>query len=102
MSKRLSPETERCIQAYFPPEGRAEVAKLLLHECGNNLPFLEKLDEFELERVRFAALKLSRGNLDWLKEAINLAKSDWHELLIMAGFGGLNDHKHWFPAEDAS
>ena len=32
----------------------------------------------------FAALKLSEGNLDRLREAIGLAKTDWRDLLMAA------------------
>ena len=63
MSPRLSPKTEQHITALFPPRLRGEVADFLLHQCGNNLPFCEKSDEFQLERVRFAALKLSGGDV---------------------------------------
>lgn len=35
-----------------------QIDQLLLHQCGNNLPFCEKSDEFRLEPIRFAALKL--------------------------------------------
>lgn len=97
MSERLSPETERRIEVLFPESQRAEVAELLLKHCGQKLPFLEKLDEFQLERYRFAALKLSAGSIDRLREAIGLAKSDWRDLLIAAGFGEPNAHKQWFP-----
>jgi hypothetical protein len=98
MSQRLSPDTEARVEALFPPESRAEVADLLIHQCGNNLPLLEKLDEFELERFQFAALKLSGGSVDKLRKAIQLAKSDWRDLLVSAGFGDVNAHKTWFPA----
>ena len=93
----LSPETVRRIDAMFPPDSRSEVAELLAHQCGNNLPFLEKLNEIELERFRFAALKLSNGNIGKLKEAIVLAKRDWRDLLVFAGFGTSDSHKLWFP-----
>jgi hypothetical protein len=97
MPGRLSPETDRRIEALFPPSLRSEVAELLLHQCGNNLPLLKKLNEIELERFRFAALKLSAGNIEKLKEAIVLAKADWRDLLVSAGFGTVDSHKSWFP-----
>jgi len=49
-----------------------------------------------MERVRFAALKLSEGNTDKLLRAAQLAQRDWRELLVPAGFA--NDaeaHKSW-------
>ena len=38
---------------------RREATELLVTEYGTNLPFLDKLDMYQLERFRFAALKLS-------------------------------------------
>ena len=97
---RLSPETELRVKALFPPETWSEVTDLLARECGNNLPFLHDLDEYKLERFRFAALKLSGGQIDKLKEAIALAKADWRDLLVAAGFASSVDaHRQWFPGQ---
>lgn len=83
----ISPETQRRLDILFRQEDRAEAARLLAEQCGNNLPFLENLDEQRLERFRFAALKLSGGDLSRLREAIDVAKTDWRDLLMAAGFG---------------
>lgn len=57
------------------------------------------LDEFQLERVRFAALKLSTGSLAGLRRAVELAKLDARDLLMAAGFGhDVRAHEAWFPA----
>jgi len=55
--------------------GQELVRKILLEECGNNLPFLKNLDAAAMDRFRFAALKLSRGNLDGLRDAVRLFDS---------------------------
>jgi hypothetical protein len=102
MPPRLSPKTEEHVATLFPPEFRNEVVNLLLHQCGNNLPFWEKRDEFQLERIRFAALKLSRGDIEKLREAIKLAQTDWRDLLVAAGFAhDVNAHKRWSPSISA-
>ena len=94
----LSPETQRRLEALFGERNRKEAAVLLQKECGNNLPFLEELDEFRLERIRFAALKIGAGSMPKLREAIELAKIDWRDLLMSAGFGeDLHAHEQWFP-----
>jgi hypothetical protein len=72
MSPPLSPESERRISLLFSAENRTEAASLLVDQCGNNLPFCEKYDQFQMERARFAALKLSDGSLEKLKAAIEL------------------------------
>ena len=97
MSMRLSKKTQQHVATLFPPNTRDSAADLLLHQCGNNLPFLEKCDEVQLERFRFAALKLSCGDLQKLKKAIELAKQDWRDLIVAAGFGEVDAHKRWSP-----
>jgi hypothetical protein len=94
----LSSETQRRLDILFNPQDRQEAGRLLAEQCGNNLPFSEKLDALALERFRFAALKLSGGHLDQLREAIELAKRDRRDLLIAAGFANNpHDYKHWEP-----
>ena len=92
----LSEATWEKIRALFPVEHHEEVATILENECGNNLPFLEKLDKYRLERFRFAALKLSRGSVEELRTAVRLAKTDWRDLLVAAGFAdSLDAHTRW-------
>src|SRR5215471_4131598 len=102
MLPRLSAKTEEHVAALFPAESTDEVDDLLLYQCGNNLPFCENSDEFQLERIRFAALKLSRGDIQKLRDAIKLAQTDWRDLLVSAGFAhDVNAHKRWSPSVSA-
>src|ERR1700681_4419109 len=92
----LSQETKRRVELLYHGEDAVFAADLLMNECGSNLPFCENEGPLELERLRFAALKLSKGNLDRLLEAIELAKRDWRDLLMAAGFGeDVNAHERW-------
>jgi hypothetical protein len=92
----LSPATQRHVDRLFEPAQRAEAVRLLVEECGNNLPMLESLDAVQLERYRFAALKLGGGSLDGLRQAIALAKTDWRDLLMNAGFVfDVQTHERW-------
>lgn len=101
MSNRISPGTQRRIDILFPVEDREEVARLLVQECGTNLPFLNNLDEHGLERFRFATLKLSDGKIAKLKKAIQLAKTDWRDLLVAAEFADdVRAHEYWMPGND--
>ena len=103
MSPGLSQDTEKRIATLFPPGSRAEASELLVIECGNNLPFCDNHDEVQLERIRFAALKLSAGNIDKLRDGIKLAQTDWRDLLVAAGFASdINAHKRWIPQKSAS
>jgi len=94
----LSPETRRRLEVMFSPTDRPTAEAILANECGNNLPFLEKLDMFQLERFRYAALKLSEGNVESLRRAVALAQRDWRDLLMAAGFGeDITAHERWWP-----
>jgi hypothetical protein len=101
-SSELSNKTQRCIEVLFAEVDRDAAAALLRQDCGFNLPGLSNWTAEEavrgLERVRLAALKVSNGNLATLREAIMLARTDWRDLLVGAGFG--DDpaaHLKWAP-----
>jgi hypothetical protein len=87
----LTETTRTRIQQLFAPDHHHVVARLLESECGNNLPFLEHADAQTLERYHLAALALSRGSLEGLREAIELAKLDWRDLLVAASKVELQD-----------
>jgi hypothetical protein len=93
---RLSPRTHQLIEKLFSAVDQANVTCLLLKECGRNLPLQKDTDEYDLERIRFAALKISNGDTLNLHKAIGLARRDWHDLLMCAGFGdSLSAHEKW-------
>jgi hypothetical protein len=94
----LSPETRRRVESLFTPENQKCVGNRLEYECADNLPFCERLDMFGLERLRFAVLKLSAGDVDALGREIEQAKRDWRDTLMAAGFGqDVTAHQRWFP-----
>jgi len=94
----LSGKTKERISALFPSKQRKEVEDLLIIECGENIPFCESKDKYKMERIRFAALKLSEGSMDKLIIAIELAQKDWRDLLMNAEFGkDLEAHNKWQP-----
>ena len=94
----LSERTISRINALFPVEQRKEVEDLLKIECGDNIPFCDNSDQYGMERIRFAVLKLSAGKMDKLVQAIELAQIDWRDLFMSAGFGmDVNAHNKWVP-----
>ena len=94
----VSRETSSRVAALFPISQRDAAEQLLSTNCGAKLPGLEALSATQLERVQFAALKLSTGNYVELERAVKLAQTDWRDLLFQAGFGeDLEAHKHWVP-----
>ena len=94
----LSELTAQRLAALFRDDDALLAARLLAEECGSNLPFCADLDARGLERIRFAALKVSGGQLDRLEKAVELAKLDWRDLLMSAGFGyDSTEHERWRP-----
>ena len=78
------------------PQDAEVVGGILAQQCGTNLPFCKERDEYQLERVRFAALKISEGKLERFQKAVNMAKRDWRDELMWAGFAQtLTAHVEW-------
>ncbi len=88
---------------YWEPESLEEAISLL-NECGDNLPLVDSSYVDLAERIRFAVLKLSRGNYERLVEAAREAAIDWRDTLVAADFA--NDtkaHLAWeFPSSRPS
>jgi len=92
----LSEQTKDILRQLFPQASWKEAKLLLETECGDNLPFCEGSTKHSMERIRFAALKVSDGDMDKLYEAVDLAQVDWRDLLIWAGFGeDIEAHNKW-------
>jgi hypothetical protein len=51
-----------------------------------------------LDRIRFAAVRFSGGQLSCLREAVRLAQADWRDLLVASGFADdIHAHQEWQP-----
>ena len=92
----LSPATTEKVHRLFPGTDWAVVVQLLETECSDTLPGNRgSRDPQRFERIQFAVLKLSEGSLPRLKHVIDLAKKDWRDVLMGAGFGSVDAHTHW-------
>jgi hypothetical protein len=92
----LSPETLRRVDILFHPEDRERAKALLYEQCGYDV--LWGRNPLEVERVRFAALKVSDGKLSALEGAVKLGQQDFRDLLVAAGFANdLEAHRKWEP-----
>ena len=98
MATLLTDATVDRINRMFSLSDRARVSTLLIEECGDTLPLSSPADPASLERIRFAVLKVSGGDLTGLQQAITLAKTDWRDVLVAAGFASdLTSHTLWWP-----
>jgi gluconokinase len=96
LTPKLSPRTREILDKLFDAPEQAEAARRLVEECGHNLPFCGDYDEFKMERIRFAVLRISIGFMDELDKAIDYARRDWRDVLMWAGFGyTLDAHEKW-------
>jgi hypothetical protein len=95
----LSQETRNRLRVLFPGPERDEAERLLVESCGHKLPLCEGASPESMERIRYAAMKLSGGDLVKLRDAIGLAIIDWRDLLVAAGFADdVLGHRSWNPA----
>jgi len=94
---KLSKKTEILLNDFFPKTLREEAKEWIEIKCGRNLLFCENSGPEQMERIRFSAIKLSEGQIDKLSDAIELAQTDWRDLLMSAGFGyDPEKHNQWY------
>jgi hypothetical protein len=94
----LSPATWERLKLIFRPEDKEKAASILMNECGTNLPHLENSTPEGLERIRFAVVKMSDGNIRDLQYMVYVAKRDWRDVLGKAGFAdSFTTHLEWVP-----
>ena len=92
----LSAATMEKVHKLFAQHDWPEVIRLLETECSDNLPLYHDIQEpHRFERIQFAVLKLSQGDLPHLTRAVVSAEKDWRGVLMAAGFGSLDAHTHW-------
>lgn len=98
MTVELSQRTETLLARVFTDEDARAVARTLLTEkCGEEIPGCKNARAEDLERIRFAVLKLSGGDFHKLNDAVELANLDWRDLFMAAGFGHeVQAHERWY------
>ena len=96
MPPKLSTYTEVLVLKCFDPDDVEKATRLLEDRCGNNVPYCDNHNEYQMERIRFSAIKLSKGDLKLLRQAIDLACFDWRDLFMAADFGDdVKAHEKW-------
>ena len=108
MAPNLSFETQRRVDMMYPEERREEATRLLgllsalkenerIKMAALNVLIRDDVMISEIERLQFAALKVSNGDVNVLTKATKVAQLDWRDLLVAAGFGEPSKHKSWLP-----
>lgn len=94
--KELTDITIKLIDTIYRKEERSLVIHTLENDCGNNLPLCNGWTSKQLERIRFAVIKFSEGQLDRFHYAIKLANTDWRDLLVEVCFADdIDCHSEW-------
>jgi len=95
----LTPPVLKVIDKLFPKtDDRETVGTILMEECSDKLPLVS--NPKEIERIQLAVLKLSEGNAGKFLEAASLARLDWRDVLVAAGFGyDVEAHLKWMDEE---
>jgi len=92
----LSQNTEQLIGVLYKQEEADSLRTRLENECGTVSLGCEGWSPSEMERIRFAVLKLGALSQSDLEAAIKLANTDWRDLLMAAGFGeDIGAHEKW-------
>lgn len=95
----LSPNTEHLIHILYESREAKEIADILEFECGTESLGCDGWAPVQMERIRFAVLKLSIDREVGLEKALKLASTDWRDLLMAAGFGeDLKAHEKWYKS----
>jgi hypothetical protein len=81
MPVSLGPVTKSLVNSLFAPEDREKAIQLLMDECGRNIPMYEHEAECELDDLRLSILYASKGDLEALRRAIDVAKQDYRDAL---------------------
>lgn len=103
-SGMLSAECQMRLDFLFSdPVEREYVGTILDESCGRNLPGCERSTESNLDRIRFAILKLSEGSLQKFDLAVRLAETDFRDLLVAADFAeSVDSYLSWDPRSGAA
>ncbi|TYK64172.1 hypothetical protein [Colwellia echini] len=95
----LSSNTESLIHTLYKSREAKEIADILENECGTEALGCTGWTPVQMERIRFAVLKLSLESETGLDRALKLATSDCRDLLMVAGFGeDLKAHEKWYES----
>lgn len=92
----ISTRTAKIIDRLFSAKDGEAARRLLQTECAENIPLVHFPSPEKFERIRFAALRLSKGDLGKLKEMVLLAQQDWRDLLLAGDFAHSTEaHDEW-------
>lgn len=92
----LLPDTENLIKHLFKPDQHKRIFTALNEQVTPDLLGCTSWSPEQFSRIHFAMIKLTAQQNMPLDKAIELAKLDWRDLLMIAGFGkDIDAHLFW-------
>lgn len=96
----LSERTRRLIAKLFSESDGFIISQCLYRSVSDNIPDCDDSSPEDMERIRFAILKLTKQSPLNLAVGIYLAQTDWRDLFMSAGFGeDVNRHMKWYDEQ---
>lgn len=93
----LSERTQKLIAKLFSRSDGVVISDLLYRAVSSNIPYFDNANSEEMERIRFAILKMTKQSPLNLAVGIYLAQTDWRDLLMSAGFGDdTSEYMTWY------
>ncbi len=96
----LSERTRSLISKMFSKSDGIVISDMLYRAVSANISFCANSSPEDMERIRFAILKMTKHSPLNLAVGIYLAQSDWRDLLMAAGFGDdATQHMIWYDEQ---
>jgi len=93
----LSRRTAALLAKLFSESEARRIHHRLLHEASENIPFHADGTPEKMERIRFSIIALITEDPKKEDYAFHLAKVDWRDLFVAAGFAhSATEHERWF------
>ncbi|MEQ1751607.1 MAG: hypothetical protein ABL974_19450 [Prosthecobacter sp.] len=87
------------MERLFEEPRRSHIASRLVEEVSENIPFCDKHKSEDMDRIRFSVMKLLTEPGQEEDSVFELAKIDWRDLFMAAGFGyTATEHLKWYES----
>lgn len=95
MTIPLSDDTKKLVDAVMAPRDRERIARRLVDQVSENVPFCSNSHPVEMERIRFSVLRLLAEGQMREDDVFRLACTDWRDLFMAAGHATPGQHEQW-------
>jgi hypothetical protein len=97
----LHAQTRALIRRLFALRDVAEAERMLVSVLAHDALPLPRDGGQTAHRICCAAVRVSHGELTELAQALELAHTDWRDLLLAADFADdIEAHLHWMPEQE--